>query len=696
MRPFKAAWALLFLLVCCAGAAAAPRNSVSIINRSGAEELNYPVQLGRPFVEGEVAPGKSVEARIDDRPLQTQVDVKQRWPDGSLKYAIVLFVVPKLPAGQPVEVVLHPAGAAAEAVPLRPAEMLDARFDFDATINVAGTSISAREMLSRGDFAYWTSGPVATTVILGDHSARRTYDVRASSFRPIFHATFWPAINKVRVRFIGENSLTTDIRDSRYDLMLSAGHARAQTFYEKRDVKHYAATRWTKEYWLGGEPARNVDVDYNLAYLSATRFVPNLEIAARAENSRAVAQYHSRWLKQPRDLYDAGLWTKYMPTTGGRDDIGLMPEWVARWIASGDARMREVALGSADLAAAWPVHYREGNAARKYDASGKIAAIGRPVSVVAWPTIWLVNNAGVPYFVKGDRITEQAYPHVSGGWIADGAHQPDPFSIAYVVTGDYWYLKELQFWAAAWALMYNPGFRPPGVARIDDQVRGDAWVFQNRVNAAFLSPDGTPEQAYFRTLVDQALAIWEGERDVHGRYSGSDLWSWARRNAVERSPLHFWGRGSTESRALANFVTPQVAATEPLWMNYYVMAVLGVAKEKGFATAPLLRWHSRLLTTQFGAKGYDSRLLAAYVTPMKRSNGTYFQTWEEIGNAYASVAKVNRSFDNSAYAIQAATAAAFVSGEESGADAWSWLSKNVRQARWYDPTANARWAVVPR
>ena len=61
-------------------------------------------------------------------------------------------------------------------------------------------------MLRNGDFIYWTQGPIASTIILADHTGRK-YDMgfdQYRPFRPIFHATFWPALNKIRVRFIGE------------------------------------------------------------------------------------------------------------------------------------------------------------------------------------------------------------------------------------------------------------------------------------------------------------------------------------------------------------------------------------------------------------------------------------------------------------------------------------------------------------
>ena len=70
-------------------------------------------------------------------------------------------------------------------------------------------------------------------------------------------------------------------------------------------------------------------------------------------------------------LYDAGLWTRYMPTTGGRSEIGPYPDWQVCWLYSGDAHMFALVEGMAELAGAWPMHVREGNPAKRFD--------------VAWP-----------------------------------------------------------------------------------------------------------------------------------------------------------------------------------------------------------------------------------------------------------------------------------------------------------------------
>src|SRR5262249_34960836 len=71
-------------------------NSVTIIEKAGTASVNYPIQIGRPFVQGEIR--NFPQAIVGNAPTLTQADVKSRWPDGSVKHAILSFLIPRLEA----------------------------------------------------------------------------------------------------------------------------------------------------------------------------------------------------------------------------------------------------------------------------------------------------------------------------------------------------------------------------------------------------------------------------------------------------------------------------------------------------------------------------------------------------------------------------------------------------------------------
>lgn len=92
---------------------------------------------------------------------------------------------------------------------------------------------------------------------------------------------------------------------------------------------------------------------------------------------------------------------------------------------------------------------------------------------------------------------------------------------------------------AAWDILWVwPARRgPAGYAGVVDEVRGDAWSFRNRVHAAFLSPDGTPEEDYYTTTTNDVVAHWEGWHGVNGSFTQHRLWPWAKGKITHLSVL---------------------------------------------------------------------------------------------------------------------------------------------------------------
>ena len=690
----------------------AVNNLMKISDSSGNGMTNYPLQFARPFKAGEIA--NFPQVLINGVPVFTQADVKTRFPDSSVKHAIISVIIPKVLANDSVTLTFQNQ-LSGNNTPLNAAQMLIAGFNFDATMLIASgglnKSVSARQMLQDGNFTYWTSGPLATTIILADHSAARIYDIGFDSYRslrPIIHATFWPSQNLVKVRFVGENANTTTLQDINYQLTLKTGLISPTTVYTNANLNHYFATRWTKTFWLGSAPSAQVNIDYSVAYLGDTQSFPNYDSNMKAKLSEIIlANDYSLWKSKARDLYDAAYWTKYMPTTGGRADIGLFPRWTTSWFITGDWRAREIAFGQAELASAWPLHFREGAPALFLDRAGTAPALGKPISGTAHPDLWLPDNNGV-YSIRlpTPRITTPPSTDTFGGWVADGAHQPDAFSAQYALTGDYFYLEEMQLWAAAGVVAYAPGLYgrgATGYAGIQDQIRGNGWVFRNRVNAAFFSPDQSPEKEYFKLAVNDAIALWEAQHQVSSPLQSHPNWIWADKNIRINiiSPQHFWFDEATGAppAPAGEMNTSVVLNFEALWMDNYFLNCLGAAKEKGFAVGPLFTYYAKLVNSQFAEPSFDPHLGGAYHTPVQKLDRTYFSSWTEIQNSgYTStniadiLSSYNASFDGSTLET---AAAAFTVQEQGGTAAWNWLYTNSYTK--VDYTGEyLSWAILPR
>ncbi len=703
-------------------------NTLRITNERNATARPCPVRIGRPFRRGEVA--DYPQAMVASTALPTQADVKTRWDDGSVKHAILSFMIPLLPAGSTVTVGFQNQAFGNNDDPLTRREMLDDRFDMEAVMRLVengSRSASARSMIEAGAFAYWARGPIATTVIVADHTPDRNFDIgfdEHRSFRPIFHLTFWPEIDKVQTRFIGEIANTEALQDERYQLKLLLGHSSPEVVYSKSTFTHHARTRWTRRYWLGDAPA-SISIDHNVAYLATTGLIPYYQ-PFDTISEQAIAEAYDSWLEKDTDLFGAGNWTKAMHTAGGRPEIGPYPTWSVRWLYTGDPRMEEKAFGNADLSAAWPIHFREGSSNRFFDRYKTTLGIGRVVSISDRPTFW---SARLDW--EATRPEDRVVPVgalTDGDWDPDKAHQPDPVSLQYLLSGDYWYLEELRFWAA-WGAADGDGpadekFWGRGPTGSEGgfgatQVRGQAWVLRNRIRAALLSPDGSAERSYFSRLVDDALAIWEGEREVLGtHFMGHPNWLWGYSYGRERwdagysgrrgpPPLQYWELGTTyKADSWDCCMSPERVeyAHEP-WQANMLLFSLGRARDLGFAAQALVSWNGANLIGQVNDPYYDPYLCAAYRIPIVRqSDHDYFgldrqQPWADVRSGYHPGFDARAFFDQDlryvdhSYALMAAVGVATVIDEPGGAKAWSFFERELLAADGL--LDNPKWALLP-
>ena len=427
-------------------------NTITITNKSGAVITNYPFQFGRPFIAGSIP--NQPQVLINGTAVVTQADVKNRYPDGSIKFAVIAVMIPTIPTTGSLTLTFRNQ-TLGNNTPLTQAQMLDPLYAFNAYIilstpgapGLAPQFVSAKQMLQNGDYQLWTSGPVAQTIILADDSTSRKYDLGFDGYRPFrprFYATFWPATHQVALRYVGENGNSQELEDLSYDLTLVTGNIKG---YTKTGLTHWVLTNWTKYFWLGGAPPAQVNIDPNIAYLASTRFIPNYDPAVSVPETE-MAAYYSQWSSYPHDPYDAYynhplgnvVWTNDMSAAGGRNEIGPYPIWSLLWLYTGDWRMRQFALGMADLATAFPANLRETNTGKRLlrtDAAGSSTGLGHTIVTtdhksLVFGAYYFLNPTGV---VASDRVTVVGPISLSPPFSFDTAHEPSPFYLQYLVTG---------------------------------------------------------------------------------------------------------------------------------------------------------------------------------------------------------------------------------------------------------------------
>ena len=121
-------------------------------------------------------------------------------------------------------------------------------------------------------------------------------------------------------------------------------------------VRHYPYATWRRLIWTDGDPQLRVAPD--LADLQAAAAVPRY-IANFAIAGEIVSEVNSGASSFGAAPLNSAMITKYMPTSGGRQDIGPLPTWAVVDLLSSTAASRRTLLANADAAGAIPWHLRE-------------------------------------------------------------------------------------------------------------------------------------------------------------------------------------------------------------------------------------------------------------------------------------------------------------------------------------------------
>ena len=468
---------------------------VRIQNTGSASQVNAPFTFGQVFAMGDLPRGYSLVGRLDDgTTVPLQLDVKAYHADGSVRHAIVSAILPGLAASQVRTLALMKTNAPITPGTLSPKVLLSNGFSSSvhAVINGVEYKASADDMIKSGwKYNTWLSGAVANEWQVS--APLRSAD---GSEHPHLTARFairwYDSIKKARVDVTVENNWAYELNPSNitYDAKVVV---RGQEVYVKPAMTHLHHSRWRKLFWWGDEP--QVHVRHNSAYLIASRAVPNYDQSVVTPES-AFKTLMSKWTGSAIEPMGVGLANPYMPSTGGRNDLGIMPGWAATYLLSMDPRAKTVTLGTADLAGSWSAHYRDKNT-------------DRPVSLIDYPYMTMLGTRGD---TKNPATGQyEAFPSCPSSLCTtpnkhDASHQPGFAYLPYLVTGDYYYLEELQFWAMYNVFQSNPGYRKNIQGLLyNDQVRGQAWSLRTLAEAAYITPDDDRLKSHFARVLQSNL-----------------------------------------------------------------------------------------------------------------------------------------------------------------------------------------------
>ncbi len=554
--------------------------SANVMSVAGNSQGDVPVTFGQVFAPGHVPAGATLAARTaggGGTGLPVQIDAMATHSDGSLRHGVITTRIPVLPAGgvETIELVSANPGSGGGAVDV--AELLASGFDTTVSLNVGGMvySASARDLVIADSGRTWLQGPLVTEWIVSG-PVTTSSGAQHPQLTAQFYIRAYAGIDRVRVDVIVENNWTFDAgtANRNYDVTITVG---GNQVYARNAFQHYHHARWRRVFWWGSEP--EIHLAHDASYLIATGAVPNYDQSV-VVSATALNDEEQNWLNADTDIGGAGLLEPFMPQPGGRQDIGPLPRFAARYLLSMDRRAGESTLGSGDLSGSWPIHLRDRNT-------------GLPVSIETYPDIFWDNLPGTS---AG-----------TGSLVPDRAHQPSLAYVPYLVTGDHYYLEEMQFWTTWNWVIAAPGDRDRGDGILGGnlQTRGHAWVLRNLGHTAYATPDVHPLKNYFIQRLNNAIAWY----DVNFT------------NNPSANQLG-WMSGYAAT-----------GAYDPVWSSWeddFLTQVVGGLYDAGFAqSSDFLFYKARYAVGLMTDPGYCYVFATAY-RKVLGTGGNYFSTFSEI------------------------------------------------------------------
>ena len=649
-------------------------------------QTNVPVTFGQVFAPGDLAANVSLAGRLDSgATVPLQLDIKAKHPDGSVRHAVISAVLPSLAAGEvrTMNLVRNTTTATALGAPAA-TNLLNAGFksSFDATIGGVRYTASADELIKQAAPATWLKG---STVSEWEVSAplKTSAGVAHPHLSARFAVRWYDAIKKARVDVTIENNWTYEPAPQNFTYnaqVLVGGNA----VYTKNALEHYHHARWRKTFWWNGS-APQVNVKHNTGYLIASRALPNYDQTLTVPES-VLSSAKANWTGAKIEPMGSGAAETYMPATGGRGDIGLLPQWAATYLLSMDQRARDVTLGTAELAGSFSAHYRD-------------KATGQPVSLIDYPYMTLLGKSGDTYNPVAKR--KEAFPGCAAAdacktpYTHDVSHQPGFAYLPYVLTGDHYFLEELQFWGMYNVFNSNPGYRDniKGLVK-PEQVRGQAWTLRTLAQVAYITPDSDRLKQHFTQIMDNNLA-WFNET-----YTDNP----------EANKLGVIVNGYAIVYGDKTGVAP--------WQDDFFTAAIGVASDLGFPEATrLLKWKGKYAVDRMTASGacwidgsiYSMRVRDSATSPLYESMAEAYENSHTAdfnllacgSSAMASALKLKvgemtgYSSGSAGYPsnMQPALAYAASVGGAAGKQAWDqFMKRSVKP----DYSSAPQFAIVPR
>lgn len=620
-----------FLLSACGGAAALPAAAtvsnatqwhtatqakftdafttirVSQVSKENCKSGNVPVTFGLPLRRNDIPPGHTIQAYLRGNPVATQTDIRARNQSGSARHAVVTAFVPCEQVKNDVvwlALASRAQGTDNKRKPISLKDVIQSGFDASVALDLGGDTwtLQAGQLLhiidrnggceSSGKICRrWLSGPLVSTWIVGGplvNSSGQTHPHLAAYFA--IRAYGSGPVRRVRVDVIVENTWAYVLspQNCTYDATIAVA---GKGVYAVNDLEHYRQARWHKRFWWGKPGV--LYAAPNPEYLQSTPALSSyLDVRPTDEFLSKVRQDCP-----PMENCDQ---TKTMGNTGAQAGIGPIPRWAAVYVLDTDYRAYRWMLANSDALGSYGVHYR-------------VKTSGKPILIKERPcttTLQTADTTYCPVSTQPNKILPHCKDNCGSPLSAETAHHPAPAYVAYMVTGDWYYMGELQFWANWLLLSQNQKYRHYAKGLVyRRQVRSQAWGLRTLGDAAYILPDRAPLAAYF----DQVIA--KNIQWYNNRYT----------NNTDANPL----RIVCCAKAVVYYKKDTRMAP---WQQSFFMWAVGSLAEKGFAGAEKLRdWFAPFQIGLMADPGFCWEMASAYTLKVRDTrNSPIYRTLDEV------------------------------------------------------------------
>ncbi len=586
-----------------------PISSINIKNLSGTPLTNHPITFGHAFVEGDIASSQFISANIiGGNALDIQLDKKRTHGDGSLRHGIISIIIPALAVDEVITIELSPSDVdpSAHRSTIISDDLLSMAFNPNIEITEGLTTYSAslKELIASPNTITWLEGGVTSEWIITG-PLKDTLNNEHTHLMAAFHIRYYSP-SQIRIDLILENthafySEVGDFpgtpRNITYDWAFKNG---INTIDSGTNLEHFSRARWRKTYTSYGSTLGTLSPDPGDTVI---QFNPDYFV-----KSKAVASYDTSF--PPQESLLSKIETEHSNANNAPMQLGMIDAsfsagvegsidaaWSVAYFLSGDYRARDAMIDNANAAGSIGIHYRHEQLTNTQQ-----AAI---VSVIDFDEASSrSDSANIPYF-DGDQATP------------DTAHQNSFAYLPYLLTGDYYLLEELHFWANWNLLSKNTQKRNDGGAKgliYSNQIRAQAWALRTILNSAYITPDAHPQKTYFENILNQNI-------------------NWYTNTYVDESaPWHnqfgVLTVGQNENSGLSS---ENFRAAKP-WMDNWVTAVAGRAYNMGYTQIlPFLQWKARFPIALMTNPDMCWIFSTAYVFYFREGkNQPLYSTWKEV------------------------------------------------------------------